>query len=95
MFEHDLTDPHDVGLNAERLAAIPEYFQQNYIDRGKLPCVATLVSRGGEVALVSRQDKNGVSLPRMCFPVTSVATPMSRNREPVKTGSSCLKIRIC
>ena len=51
MFEHDLTDPHDVGLNAERLAAIPQYFQQNYIDRGKLPCVATLVSRGGEVAL--------------------------------------------
>jgi len=35
----------------------------------------------------------GGALPRMCFPVTSVATPMSRNREPVKTGSSCLKTR--
>lgn len=58
MFEHDLTDPHDVGLNAKRLAAIPQYFQQNYIDRGKLPCVATLVSRGGEVAL---EDYSGTT----------------------------------
>ena len=58
MFEHDLTDPHDVGLNAERLAAIPQYFQQNYIDRGKLPCVATLVSRGSEVAL---EDYSGTT----------------------------------
>jgi CubicO group peptidase (beta-lactamase class C family) len=58
MFEHDLTDPHEVGLNAERLAAISQYFQQNYLDRGKLPCVATLVSRGGEVAL---EDYSGTT----------------------------------
>ena len=58
MFEHDLTDPHEVGLNAERLEAIPEYFQSNYIDTGKLPCVATLVSRGGEVAL---EDYSGTT----------------------------------
>lgn len=51
MFEHDLSDPHDVGLNAERLEAIPQYFQKNYLDTGKLPCMATLVSRGGEVVL--------------------------------------------
>ncbi|KCZ55092.1 hypothetical protein HY29_02455 [Hyphomonas beringensis] len=58
MFEHDLTDPHDVGLNADRLDAIPEYFQENYLDTGKLPCVATLVSRGGEVAL---EDYSGAT----------------------------------
>lgn len=53
MFEHDPTDPHEVGLNAERLAAIPAYFKANYLDTGKLPCMATLVSRNGEVALES------------------------------------------
>ncbi|KJS26827.1 MAG: beta-lactamase [Hyphomonadaceae bacterium BRH_c29] len=51
MFEHDPTDPHEVGLNAERLAAIPAYFKTNYLDTGKLPCMATLVSRNGEIAL--------------------------------------------
>lgn len=50
MFEHDLTDPSEVGLNAERLDAIPDFFQKNYIDSGKIPCMATLVSRGGEIA---------------------------------------------
>lgn len=51
MFEHDPTEPSEVGLNAEALQAIPAYFQENYIDTGKLPCVATLISRGGEIAL--------------------------------------------
>lgn len=50
MFEHDPTDPHEVGLNADRLAAMPAYFKENYIDTGKLPCMALLVSRGGEIA---------------------------------------------
>ena len=51
MFDHDLTDPHEVGLNHDRLAAIPAYFKENYLDTGKLPCMATLISRNGEVAL--------------------------------------------
>ncbi|MFN3312777.1 MAG: serine hydrolase domain-containing protein [Hyphomonas sp.] len=50
MFEHDPTDPHEVGLNADRLAAMPAFFKENYIDTGKLPCMALLVSRGGEIA---------------------------------------------
>mgnify|MGYP002266847525 CR=1 FL=1 len=58
MFEHDPTDPHEVGLNAERLEAIPEYFRENYTDTGKLPCMATLVSRGGEIAL---EDYSGTT----------------------------------
>jgi len=50
MFDHDPTDPHEVGLNADRLDAMPAYFKENYIDTGKLPCMALLVSRGGEIA---------------------------------------------
>jgi CubicO group peptidase (beta-lactamase class C family) len=51
MFEHDPTDPHEVGLNADRLAAVPAFFKEHYLDTGKLPCMATLISRNGEVAL--------------------------------------------
>jgi CubicO group peptidase (beta-lactamase class C family) len=50
MFEHDMADPGELGLNADRLDAIPAFFQKNYLDSGKLPCMATLISRGGEVA---------------------------------------------
>ncbi len=50
MFDHDPTDPHELGLNPDRLAAIPAFFKANYLDTGKLPCMATLISRGGEVA---------------------------------------------
>ncbi|MEO1102097.1 MAG: serine hydrolase domain-containing protein [Pseudomonadota bacterium] len=50
MFEHDPTEPGEVGLNPERLEAMTTFFKENYLDTGKLPCVATLVSRGGEIA---------------------------------------------
>jgi len=50
MFDHDPTDPHEVGLNADRLAAMPAYFKTNYIDTGKVPCMGLLVSRGGQIA---------------------------------------------
>ncbi len=50
MFDYDPTDPHEVGLNADRLAAMPGYFKEHYIDAGKLPCMGLLVSRGGEIA---------------------------------------------
>jgi len=50
MFDHDPTDPHEVGLNADRLAAMPAYFKENYIDTAKLPCMGLLVSRGGQIA---------------------------------------------
>ena len=39
----------DVGLNAEKLEAIPAYFEKAYLDSGKLPCMATMVSRNGQV----------------------------------------------
>ena len=39
----------DVGMNEERLAAIPTYFGKAYLDSGKLPCMATIVSRNGQI----------------------------------------------
>ena len=38
--EHEFA-PEDVGLNRERLANIPDYFDKAYISSGKLPCVAS------------------------------------------------------
>ncbi len=88
MFDAEPTDPNDVGLNAERLAAIPAYFQKNYIDEGKLPCVATLISRGGQIALenYSGATEMGGSTPisadtifriySMTKPITSLAAMM-------------------
>jgi len=49
MFDGETMEPAEVGLNAERLAAIPAFYQKAYIDSGKLPCMATLVSRNGQV----------------------------------------------
>ena len=46
----------DVGLSAERLAMIPAFFQRGYLDTGRLPCMATLVSRNGQIV---HQDYRG------------------------------------
>lgn len=46
--DHEFT-PEDVGLNAERLSVIPEFFDTSYVQTGKLPCMATLVSRNGQI----------------------------------------------
>ncbi len=82
-----LTDPAAAGLSAERLARIPAYFD-TYIDKGKLPCVAALVARGGEVAHLSFRgatemggsrlvDENTIyRIYSMTKPVTSVAAMM-------------------
>lgn len=41
--------PEDVGLNAARLDRIPAYFEESYLAPGKLPCMATMVSRNGQI----------------------------------------------
>ena len=46
--EHDFS-PEDVGLNSERLDYIADYFEKAYIAEGKLPCMATMVSRNGQM----------------------------------------------
>jgi len=82
-----LTDPASAGLSAEKLARIPAYFD-TYVDKGKLPCVAALVARGGEVAHMSFRgatemggsrpvDENTIyRIYSMTKPITSVAAMM-------------------
>jgi CubicO group peptidase (beta-lactamase class C family) len=82
-----LVDPAEAGLNGERLARIPAYFAP-YIEKGKLPCMAVLVARGGQVAHLSFQGATemGAGAPikedtiyriySMTKPVTSVAAMM-------------------
>jgi CubicO group peptidase (beta-lactamase class C family) len=83
----ECVDPAETGLNAERLKRIPAFFDP-YIEKQKLPCVAVLVARGGQVAHLSFQGATemGGSRPidedtiyriySMTKPVTSVAAMM-------------------
>ena len=78
----------DVGMNEERLARIPTYFGKAYLDSGKLPCMATMVSRNGQVIhetyrgrtrLDGGQPINADTIFRiysMTKPITSVAAMM-------------------
>ncbi len=50
----DTDTAQSLGLSSERLARIPAFFQ-TYLDEKKLPCMATLVSRAGEVAHLALQ----------------------------------------
>ena len=80
-------DPAEAGLNAERLKRIPAYFD-TYIEKRKLPCVAALVARGGQVAHLSFQGTTEMGGGRpidadtiyriysMTKPITSVAAMM-------------------
>ncbi|MEL7453676.1 MAG: serine hydrolase domain-containing protein [Pseudomonadota bacterium] len=45
---------NNLDLSAERLARIPHFFQ-TYLDQKKLPCMATLISRAGQIAHLSVQ----------------------------------------
>jgi len=84
----DEIGPADVGLNEARLKAIPTYFATSYLDTGKLPCVATMVSRNGQVVheayrgrtLIDGGDPiNADTIFRiysMTKPITSVAAMM-------------------
>lgn len=49
MYDGKPVEPGEFGMNAARLDAIPDYFDARYVSSGKLPCMATLVARGGEV----------------------------------------------
>lgn len=81
--------PEEVGLCSNRLERIPEFFQTNFIDKGKLPCAAVLVARDDKPAYLSLSGKtsmedDGVPIAddtiyriySMTKPVTSVAAMM-------------------
>jgi len=81
------TNPADLALSAERLARIPDFFQP-YLEKGKLPNMATLLSRGGEVAhlaLAGTMEMGGETpisedtiyrIYSMTKPITAVAAMM-------------------
>lgn len=85
---HDEIKASDVGLNEDRLKEIPSFFAANYLDAGKLPCMATLVSRNGQVvheAYRGRTELGGGNpispetifrIYSMTKPITSVAAMM-------------------
>ncbi|MEO0549326.1 MAG: serine hydrolase domain-containing protein [Pseudomonadota bacterium] len=45
---HDFA-PEDVGLNRASLDRVSDYFDEAYIKTGKLPCMATMLSRNGQI----------------------------------------------
>ena len=77
------SDPVSLGFEPDRLARIPAFLKSRYLDTGKLPHAAVLVSRAGEPALVSVQGEARAGEPlqedaifriaSMTKPITSVA----------------------
>jgi CubicO group peptidase (beta-lactamase class C family) len=71
-----------------RLARIPDFLKEHYLDTGKLPCVQVLVAQGGEIAHFSSQgparegsdaaidEASLFRIASMTKPVTSVAFMM-------------------
>jgi CubicO group peptidase (beta-lactamase class C family) len=48
-----LSDPHDLGFDAARLAKIDDHLRTKYIDGGRFPHAALLIGRGDEIAHLS------------------------------------------
>ena len=46
-----MTKPEAIGLSSERLARIPAFLKERYIDTGKLPCAQVQVWRRGKLAV--------------------------------------------
>lgn len=74
--------PSDVGLNEARLDAIPHFFAEAYLDTGKLPCMATLVSRNGQIVHEAyrgrtRLDGGEPINPETIFRIYSMTKPIT------------------
>lgn len=78
-----VSDPAELGFDAERLARIPAHLKAKYLDTGRLPHTALLVGRGDEIAHLSVQGeaRDGEALKddaifriaSMTKPITSIA----------------------
>lgn len=78
----------EASMNLERLDRIPEFFSSRYIETGKIPCIASLVSRHGSIVHESYagqtafeggkpiDEKTIFRIYSMTKPVTSVALMM-------------------
>ncbi|MCC7393710.1 MAG: beta-lactamase family protein [Sphingomonadaceae bacterium] len=77
-----LADPKDYGFLPDRLARIPAFLKEKYLDSGKLPHAALLVARAGDVVHLSMQGdgRDGVPIAEdsiyriasMTKPITSI-----------------------
>ncbi len=78
-----MSDPAELGFDAERLARIPAHLKAKYLDTGRLPHAALLVGRGDEIAHLSVQGEARAGEPlkddaifriaSMTKPITSIA----------------------
>lgn len=78
-----VSDPAELGFDAERLARIPAHLKAKYLDTGRLPHTALLVGRGDEIAHLSVQGEARAGEPlkddaifriaSMTKPITSIA----------------------
>ena len=80
----DLKNPAELGFDADRLAIIPRFLRESYIDTNRLPNTQVLVARDGQPVHFSSQGKMGEDgrelrddalfrIASMTKPVTSVA----------------------
>ena len=75
-----LSDPHDLGFDAERLARIDAHLQTKYLDNGRFPHAALLIGRGDEVAHLSVMGdaRPGEPLkPDAIFRIASMTKPVT------------------
>ena len=83
MYDGKTADPAELGMDKARLDAISDYFQSRYLDTGKLPCMATLVARGGEVVHeayrgTTHLDGEGSAIgPETIFRIYSMTKPIT------------------
>ncbi|MEN0077901.1 MAG: serine hydrolase domain-containing protein [Pseudomonadota bacterium] len=83
MFDGPTAEPAELGMDAARLAKIPDYFQTRYLDTGRLPCMATLVSRRGQVVHeayrgTTHMSGEGASIgPDTIFRIYSMTKPIT------------------
>lgn len=87
IIDHNI-DQEKTGMIVERLNRIPDYFETRYVEIGKIPCVASLVSRRGEIVHESYVGETAIEggepidentifrIYSMTKPVTSVALMM-------------------
>jgi CubicO group peptidase (beta-lactamase class C family) len=78
----ELADPGAHGFDPERLAAIPAFLQQRYLDTGKLPHAQLLIGRGDEVVTfwssgAAREDGAAAIDETSIFRIASMTKPVT------------------
>lgn len=75
-----VSDPAELGFDADRLAAIDAHLKAKYLDTGRMPHTALLIGRGDEVAHLSVQGeaRPGEALkPDAIFRIASMTKPIT------------------